>query len=266
MMKSKLLVVDDDELLRNSLVEILTMEGYEVQTVSTGEEALIRLQNEDYDLLLLDLRMPGIDGLDVLREVNRTAPATKVILLTGHGTLETAIEALRYGAYDYLLKPVSSRDILSSVERALILRAEQQHKRMLLEQLDASVQRLKDVEGVKSISSPERQVVNLEGVIMVDLQRREVWRGKQRVTLTPAEGRLMQVFIENRSRVLSHRDLVMMVQGYETTDWEAPEVLRPLVSRLRRKLSVFPNGEQWISNVRGIGYVFELPALEGSGE
>lgn len=265
-MKPKILVVDDEELVRQSLVEILKLEGYEVQSVSSGNEALDSLQSEDFDLVMLDLRMPGMDGLDVLRETGRIAPDTKVILLTGHGSLESAVEALRHGAHDYLLKPASSRDILSSVTRALALRAEQQQRRMLLEQLDASVQRLKDVEGVKDTTPPEKRLFSLDAGVSIDLQRREIWRGNQRVSLTPTEGRLMRVFIENRSRVLSHRELVMLVQGYETTDWEAPEVLRPLVSRLRRKLSIFPNGGQWISNVRGTGYVFELKDADIEGQ
>ena len=69
----------------------------------------------------------------------------------------------------------------------------------------------------------------------------------------------MKTLLENRSRVLSHRELVFLVQGYETTEKEAPEVLRPLISRLRRKLSVFEGGEKWIVNVRGTGYLFEFP-------
>jgi DNA-binding response OmpR family regulator len=101
------------------------------------------------------------------------------------------------------------------------------------------------------------QVVTLEEGITTDLNRREIWRGNQRVSLTPTEGKLMKVLIENRGRVLLHRELVLLVQGYETTDWEAPEVLRPLVSRLRRKLSIFPKGDKWIVNVRGTGYVFD---------
>ena len=93
---------------------------------------------------------------------------------------------------------------------------------------------------------------------MVDLERREIWQGDNRVVLTPTEGQLMKVMIENRGRVLSHKELVYLVQGYQTTDGEAPEILRPLISRLRRKLGQFPNGREWISNVRGTGYVFDI--------
>jgi DNA-binding response OmpR family regulator len=261
-MKSKIMVVDDEEIVRNSLEEILRLEGYDVQAVENGELALNALQREHYDLILLDLKMPGLDGIDTLKAITRIAPETKVILLTGHGSLESAIDALRVGAHDYLLKPASSSEILSSVARGLAKRAEQQHRRMLLEQLDASLQRLKESEGLETTSVSEIQTITMDSGVVIDLARREIWRGNVRVSLTPTEGKLMKVLLEHRGQVLSHRELVLMVQGYETTDWEAPEVLRPLVSRLRRKLAVFPNGENWITNVRGTGYVFEMKAEE----
>lgn len=257
-MKARILVVDDEPAVRQSLAEILKLEGYEVDEAENGGEALAKLAEQNFDLTLLDLKMPGVDGLEVLRSMNSVSPDTRVILLTGHGSLESAIEALRQGATDYLLKPASSRELLTSVARGLAERTEQQQKRMLLDQLERSVQRLKDVEGVYTTTQTQPQVINLEEGVTVDLNRREIWRGNQRVSLTPTEGKLLRVLLENRGRVLTHRELVFQVQGYETTDWEAPEVLRPLVSRLRRKLSVFPNGERWIANVRGTGYVFDI--------
>lgn len=256
-MKARILVVDDEENVRSSLEEILRLEGYEVLAVGSGEDALNALQTEEYDLMLLDLKMPGMDGMEVMRAALKVSAETRIILLTGHGSLESAIDALRQGAHDYILKPAHSGEILSSVARGIARRAEQQHKRLLLEQIDSSLQRLKDVEGVESGPQIDQQTLSLDDGVMVDLARREIWRGNQRVSLTPTEGKLMKVLLENRGRVLTHRELVLLVQGYETTDWEAPEVLRPLVSRLRRKLSVFPNGEKWIVNVRGTGYVFE---------
>ena len=265
-MKARILVVDDEEMVRQSLEEILKLEGYEVVGVGRGEEALDILEKEKFDLVLLDLKMPGIDGLEVMHATGQVSPDTKVILLTGHGSLESAIEALRHGAHDYLLKPVPSHDLLSSVARALAQRAEQQKKRLILEQLDANIQRLKGVEGIETTPTTEQPVVTLEDGVTVDLPRREIWRGNQRVSLTPTEGKLMKVLLENRGRVLTHRELVLLVQGYDTSDWEAPEVLRPLISRLRRKLSAFPNGENWIVNVRGTGYVFEPQATQDPNE
>ena len=256
-MKARILIVDDEELIRESLQEILRLEGYETSEAANGEIALSLLQEQSYDLVLLDLKMPGVDGVEILRQVSRAYPEIKIILLTGHGSLESAIEALRNGAHDYILKPAPHGEILTSIARALARKAEQQQKRMLIEQLDSSLQRLKDVEGFDLDQLGGTETIVLDNGVNVDLVRREIWRGDERVSLTPTEGKLMRVLLENRGRVLTHQDLVLLVQGYETTDWEAPEVLRPLVSRLRRKLSVFPNGERWIANVRGTGYVLE---------
>jgi DNA-binding response OmpR family regulator len=262
-MKAKILVVDDEPTVRESLDEILRLEGYNVVSVENGDLAIKTMQSESFDLILLDLKLPGMDGIDVMRLATKISPDTKIILLTGHGSMESAVEALRHSAHDYLIKPIPTRELLTSVERAIAQRIELQKKRMLLEQLDISLQRLKDAERVQPANLNDQQIISLGEGTMVDLARREIWRGDQRVTLTPTEGKLLQVLLENRGRVLAHRDLVLMVQGYETTEWEAPEVLRPLISRLRRKLSAIPNGENWIANVRGTGYVFDVPPETG---
>lgn len=268
-MKGKILVVDDEELVRNTMQDILSVEGYDVDVVESGEAALNTVrenieQGMPYELILLDIKMPGLDGIEVLKEVNHIDMDLKVILLTGHGSMESAIEALRLGAHDYLRKPATAGEILTSISRAFNLRAEQQRKRMLIEQLETSVKRLKDAEGIYTATPATQGVVTLENGVTVDLARREMWMGDTRVSLTPTEGKLMKVFVENRGRVMSHQDIVLQVQGYEATDWEAPEVLRPIISRLRRKLNSFPDGEKWIANVRGTGYVFDL--RNGSSE
>lgn len=257
-MKAKILVVDDEKTARISLADILRLEGFEVEAVESGERAVASFSKTDFDLVLLDIRMPGMDGISVLKKIAEISPDTQVILLTAHGSMESAIDALRFGAHDYLIKPSSPQEILSSVSRALARRIETQQKRMILGQLESSIQQLKDVEGINQPTDVRQPVVSLPDGVMVDLARREIWRGNDRVALTPTEGKLLRVLMENRGRVMSHRELVFQVQGYDVTDWEAPEVLRPLVSRLRRKLAEFPGGDDWISNVRGTGYIFEI--------
>ncbi len=256
-MKGKILVVDDEPTARRSWRDILRLEGYQVETAANGKAALEAMENTEFDIALLDLKMPGMSGLEVLRAASKLYPDTQIIVLTAHGSLDSAIEALRQGAHDYLLKPASPEDVLDSVAGALAIRAETQHKRLLLGQLESSLQQLKDAEGIAGQPRVNVQVVTLGNGIMMDMARREIWRGSDKVTLTTTEGKLMQVLWENRGRVMTHRELVLLVQGYETSDWEAPEVLRPLVSRLRRKLALFPGGREWIVNVRGTGYVFE---------
>lgn len=256
-MKGKILIVDDEKASRKSLRDILRLEGYTVTAKENGEDAVEVLESDDYDLMLLDLKMPGMSGLEVLEKAVKISPQTKIIMLTAHGSLESSIEALRQGAHDYLLKPAAPKDILASVERGINSGAEDQRKRRLLEQMDASLQELKDVEGMEASSESPRSLFTLGEEIKVDLERREIWHGDQKVSLTPTEGKLMKVLMENRGRVLSHKELVLLVQGYQTTDWEAPEIMRPLVSRLRRKLATFSGGGDWIVNVRGTGYVFD---------
>ena len=257
-MKAKILVVDDEKVARKSLADILRLEGYEVAEVEDGSNALEVLEAKEIDLMLLDIRMPGMDGIEVMQKASELAPDTEIIMLTAHGSMESAVESLRYGAHDYLIKPSSPQEILSSVAGALARRAEAQRKRLLLGQMETSLQQLKDAEGVVHSNVAGQRVISLPDGVMVDLARREIWRGNDRVMLTPTEGKLLKVLLENKGRVMTHKDLVFLVQGYEITDWEAPEVLRPLVSRLRRKLSKFPEGDKWIVNVRGTGYVFDV--------
>ena len=256
-MKGSVLIVDDEATARSSLAEILRLEEFHVVTAEDGEDALEILAEEDFDVMLLDLKMPGMSGLEVLEKAQDSAKETQIIMLTAHGSLESAIEALRYGAHDYLLKPASPQEIVDSVKRGIAERADSERKRRLLEQMESSLQQLKDAEGIERESRVSSAVVSLGQGVKVNLERREVWQGDTRVHLTPTEGKLMKVLIENEGRVLTHRELVMLVQGYQTTDWEAPEILRPLVSRLRRKLAAFPDGKSWIQNVRGTGYVFD---------
>jgi len=261
-MAARILIVDDDEITRKSLSEILRIEKYDVQTAEAGEVALETLASHEIDLMLLDIRMTGMDGIEVLKKTKEISPDTQVVMLTGHGSLDTAVEALRYDAHDYLMKPPSGQDVLSSVASGLAQRDEAKRKRMLLGQIEDSVMQLKDVEGITAPPKPKRQVVPLPEGVSLDLARREMWRGPVKERLTPTEGKLLEIFVTNWGRVMSHGNLVFLVQGYEVPEWEAPEVLRPLISRLRRKLSSFPKGEKWISSVRGIGYVFDAALPE----
>jgi len=104
-MKGKILIVDDERNTRKSLEEILKLEGYDVEAVGDGKSAVKALENGQFDLMLLDLKMQGMDGLEVLKFSSENAPTCKVIMLTAHGSLESAIQALRQGAHDYILKP-----------------------------------------------------------------------------------------------------------------------------------------------------------------
>lgn len=284
---ARLLVVDDEDVTRRSLAEILRLEGYKVETAEGGRAAIALLSKQAFDLVLLDLKMPDVDGLQVMRYIRRDSSTSagvnnagtthagayhmplrgrevgegeevdsgeawrgeeeegragvEIIMLTAHGSLESAIEALRQGASDYLLKPISPEALLHSVAEGL--RKRKEHRQA---QTRAGV-----------LIEPGNRV-QLPGGITIDLAKREMYALGQSIQLTPTEGKLLGVLLADPGRVFGHRELVRLVQGYDTKDWEAPEVLRPLVSRLRRKLGKLPGGIDWIRSVRGTGYVLEI--------
>lgn len=256
-MTSKILLIDDDPSLRETLSGVLRGEGYQVGEAASGEEGLEALKAESYDLVLLDIRLPGLDGEVVMREINNFHQETQMIIISGYGSLESAITAIRLGVKDYFIKPYEVDDLLSAICRALTEKETRARKEVLLDQLSSSLEKLKDLEGIRGEALPVRRVLSLPGGIMVDLERREIWRGNERVSLTPTESNLLGIFLENRGRVLSHEELVLLVQGIQVDEDEAPEILRPMISRLRKKLVSFPGTDHWISNVRGTGYTFD---------
>jgi DNA-binding NtrC family response regulator len=115
----RILVVDDELFVRELLLEFLSSEGYEVSLADSGEKAVKLMQSEPADVVLVDLKMPGIDGIETLRQIKKTAPDALAIVMTGYPTIDSSIEALRCGAYDYVVKPFKLNDLKSSIDRAL---------------------------------------------------------------------------------------------------------------------------------------------------
>lgn len=242
-MKSTILVVDDEPVARQSMTDILKLEGYSVASAPNGHAAVEYVRMHPVDLVIVDLRMPGMDGLEVVQVVNQVSPETEVIILTAYGSTETAIQALRLRIHDYLQKPASPTQVLASVRKGLMRRT-------------ARLRAKSSGSGEGEAEDVPLQFTLKDGTV-VDLSRRHI-RLKSKVEhLTPAEGRLLRILMENSGRVFSHRELVLLVQGYDASQREAPEILRPLVSRLRHKLENFPMLNNRVASVRGTGYVYE---------
>lgn len=117
--KNRILVADDEEALRTVLSSELEGEGYSVKNAADGQEAITILQKNSFDLILLDIKMPNVDGFEVLKFVKDTAPETKVVMLTGFADLKNAIESKKLGAEDFISKPYDLVDLLTTVERVL---------------------------------------------------------------------------------------------------------------------------------------------------
>jgi len=241
-MKSNILVVDDEPVARQSLSDILKLEGYNVASAPNGQAAVEHVRMNPVDLMIVDLRMPGMDGLEVVQVVNQIAPDTEVILLTAFGSTETAIQALRLRIHDYLLKPASPAQIIATVKKGLARRSGKSRVSNAI---------------TNDVVDEAVVVFSLKDGTTVDLSRRQIKHKSKIEHLTPAEGRLLRILMENEGKVFSHRELVLLVQGYDTSQREAPEILRPLVSRLRHKLDQFPSLSEQVVSVRGTGYLYE---------
>ncbi len=242
---TRVLIVDDEEVARISLAEILRLEGYTIRSVSNGQAAVELLQLESFDVMVLDMKMPGMSGIDVMRAIVDTLPDLKVIVLTAHGSMDTAIQALRFRVHDYLLKPVLPEQIIESIEAAVSAKRNDQDS--------------KPNPAVK----PQIRFFTFPGGAILDFSKRTITWKEGLLNLTPTETRLLMVLVESLGQLVTHAQLVLLCQGYRVDNEEAAKILRPVVSRLRQKLVELPGWDEWIKNVRGAGYVLELPDTQG---
>lgn len=266
---ASIVVVDDEAVARVSLAEILRLEGYQVATAASGEEALTLLKkNANFDLMVLDLKMPGIDGVEVMAAARELSPGTVIILLTAFGTLDTAIQAMRQGAHDYLLKPCPIPEILDSVRGALSRRRQERQRQHLVSRLRQTVSELSEVEGESEphVAEGKRSERFLQvRDVMVDRQKHLTMLAGRPLDLTPTEFKILSCLMESPDQVWSPQELIQRAQGYETDAWGARAIIRVHIRRLRKKMESVPSNPQYILNVRGVGYVFaSAPPTEDS--
>mgnify|MGYP005854853255 FL=1 len=134
--RGTILIAEDEAAVRESLAEVLREEGYDVVAVTDGTAAIAALEQRDFDLVLSDIRMPGADGLAVLQRTREISPQSLVLLMTAHATVETAVEAIRRGAQDYLLKPILFDDLLHKIDHLLTHRQIAWENQMLRSQVE----------------------------------------------------------------------------------------------------------------------------------
>ena len=127
-MKPRILIVDDEKDFTDSLAERLALREYDVSTSLSGEEAIEKVKGYNFDVVILDVKMPGIDGVETLREIKRIKPLTEVIMLTGHATVEAAIQGMQLGALDFLLKPCENEELVSKINRGYERKAEHEER------------------------------------------------------------------------------------------------------------------------------------------
>jgi DNA-binding response OmpR family regulator len=251
-----LLVVDDEPTIRQPLAEILESQGYRVTVAADGREAIEQLSNAAFDIILTDLKMPHADGLEVLAAAKESQPRALIILMTGYGTLQTAVAALRHGAFDYLLKPISLESIVASVERAEETLIETAHKRDLLRMMEEAVKALKDdADGDKERTVRVSNKLSSAGIIL-DLDQRMVKVGGRLRALTPTEADVLALLMGDAGHSFSSEEILETVKGYVPSPEAARAAVRVYISRLRQKIEEDPKDPRYLLTVRGTGYMF----------
>lgn len=252
----KILLVDDETNIRDGLKAILQKDGHEVRDAASAADAMAILARYDAEAAVLDIRMPGMSGTELLAAVKLKKPHLAVIMLTGHGTLETAMTAVKEGAFDYLLKPAKPDMLRDVVKRALIETRLQREQTILLETLQVGLQRLQQLPATNpSYASQSSGTTLLQiGDLEIDRATYEVRYAEQMLTLTPTEYSLLLALAGQGGAVMDYITLTRVVLDYEAEPWEAKELIKRHIYTLRQKIEPQPDQPRFILNVRGVGY------------
>jgi two-component system alkaline phosphatase synthesis response regulator PhoP len=223
---TRILVVEDEPGIALGLEDDLKMEGYEVEVASDGITASRRARETAFDLILLDLMLPGKDGLEVCRELRRAGLRTPILMLTAKALEAEKVMGLEIGADDYVTKPFGARELRARI-KALLRRAS---------------------DGAEPGSYSF-------GDVEVDFLRGELRREGRAVEMTPIEFKLMGLFIRSRGRVLSRERLIEGVWGADT--YASDRVVDNHIANLRKKIEPDPANPRYLRNLRGLGYRFD---------
>lgn len=261
---ARLLIVDDEANLRAGLRDLLSLMGYHVEEAASGQEALKLLEGEPYDLMVLDIRMPGMDGVEVMHHARKMCPDLSIIVLTAHASLESAIAAVKSGAADYMLKPFDIEGLAATISQTLQERAEGLRHQQLLNLIGNTLDTLGQTERPAPSSpstkiSPERFLH--AGPLTLDRQKRlTVIQGDPPLTVELTEGEMgiLAAMMEHPNQVLSCSQLVHAAMGYELGKQESQNQVRLYIFRLRRKIEADPNKPHLIRTLRGRGYFLSL--------
>ena len=232
MSAGRILVVDDDPQIRRVMRVTLTGQGYEVDDAKNGEHALEKVREQRFDLVMLDMNMPGIGGLETCQLI-RERSEIAIIMLTVRDSEQDTVGALDAGADDYITKPFNSSELLARI-RAALRRMPALH--------DSATGRL-------TLSSVE-----------IDFDTRQILGGPRAMRLTPKEFDLLRYFVAHPNKVLTHREILQAVWGPEYGD--ELDHLRVVITQIRKKIEAQPSKPAHLLTEPWVGYRFYLPSQE----
>ena len=276
----RILVIDDEESLRVTLAEILRRDGYRVVTAGSGQAALAEAARRPFDVALVDLRLGDMTGIEVMSALRRQIPDLVVIMLTAHASLETAVEALRQGAHDYLFKPCQTVELRESIRQGLLKRNQARQQRAALRMLEQTLTNtLTDIRAAVAgsldpapppadeetpapapPSSPAETAHRFlqRGGLIVDFARHIITFEGHLLELSPTEFGTLAYLAGEAPRVISPQELVENLRGYRSDPQEAGEIIRSHIYHLRRKIRAAVGRADLIRTVRGVGYTLNV--------
>lgn len=231
-----ILVVDDEPSLRKVIRASLAAGGYSVEEVGTGSDAVGLLQRRSFDLVLLDINMPGLNGIETCRKIRSIAPQTGIVMVTVRDAEEDKVRALEAGADDYVTKPFRFRELVARI--GAVLRRTRKH----------SLGELTHVEA---------------GDLRVDFRRRKLWKRAEEIHLSPKEFDLLAFLMKNQGAPMTHAKLLGAVWGPEYGG--ELEYLRSYIRMLRKKIEDDPAQPVYLMTEPWVGYRFSNPAEVGPG-
>jgi DNA-binding response OmpR family regulator len=229
-MSATILIVEDEFAVARGIQYALQQEGYQVTVARSGEEGLDFATHQAPDLVVLDVRLPGMDGFEVLRRLRAVGSKAPVLVLTARSDEVDKVIGLELGADDYLTKPFGLRELMSRI-KALLRRAYGD---------------LADAAGGRVIRHHD---------LLIDLERRRVQRGQRRISLTPTEFEILRHLASRPGRVYTRSELLELLRDYEALDQDE-KTINVHVSHLREKLEDDPAAPAYVLTVRGVGYAF----------
>lgn len=260
MTHATVLFVDDELIVRRVVSATLTRVGYHVELASSGMEALSRLTRPGIDLLLLDLQLGDIDGVQVMEAARQAWPLLPIVMLTAHGSLPSAIAAVRCSVADYLLKPINIECLRESISKALAdvaaTHARDVQIKTMSNQMSAFLHSQGLLHEVMNAQPAETlpAMVYTAGPLRLDVRRHTATLLGQPVEVTPTEFMILSELLRQPGTVVSCLQLAQATGTPVDDEEEARQLIRPHIARLRRKLEVDPQQPRFMLSVRGIGY------------
>ncbi len=257
-----ILIIDDEASLRQTLARILQRAGFEVTTAANGAEGASLVSQHPFDLVYLDIRMPDMSGLELLKSIHAKYPELPVILFTAQPDLNSAVDALRNGATDYLLKPLKPQAVVERTQSILVNQQKERRKREIQRQIDSLQSELNELEspkGEKADSKAEQASTSDDrflkrGALTLDLHTRRVTMNERVINLPPTSFDYLLALARHTPNVVGYQTLVSEAQGYETDVREAQELTKWHIHHIRQAIEPDSRNPVHVINVRGTGY------------